>query len=448
MRLSTAGTLALIALLATTSFGSVAAAPSARAGTPSAGIEQPQATVEQSPTASTAEAATLADSYGNTEKRYAYASYGDQLDQIIRINVTDDGDTHWAIEHRVILDDEDEVDAFTDYAAAVTDGQRDADTDFPIQEFRQQASEASNSTNQDMSITDAGWNEYDVKPYEDAIETDDTDSTDYESAKIGIISYTFTWTNFATIEGDRIYFGEALQTDSNDYVISTLSSGQRLVIESPDNYGLDTPTQLTWNGPHEFSENELEIVFLRGAQPSTGIWGLITDGPVLAVIALVGIIAIIVLGRAVASRNGKTWDEVRSSLEGILSFERDESPDGEPGVAADSDAVRSGTESTGPPREPAADVPSEGEGTQFEFTEPVNEDIDPELLSDEERVQRMLTRNGGRMKQAAIVSETGWSNAKVSQLLSQMDEDDQIEKLRIGRENLITLPEVDPTEID
>ena len=45
------------------------------------------------------------------------------------------------------------------------------------------------------------------------------------------------------------------------------------------------------------------------------------------------------------------------------------------------------------------------------------------------------------MKQAQIVSETGWSNAKVSQLLSSMDDADRVDKLRIGRENLISLPE-------
>jgi hypothetical protein len=45
------------------------------------------------------------------------------------------------------------------------------------------------------------------------------------------------------------------------------------------------------------------------------------------------------------------------------------------------------------------------------------------------------------MRQAAIVDETGWSDAKVSQLLSAMAEDDRVEKLRLGRENLISLPE-------
>ena len=58
-----------------------------------------------------------------------------------------------------------------------------------------------------------------------------------------------------------------------------------------------------------------------------------------------------------------------------------------------------------------------------------------------ERVERLLDRNGGRMRQAAIVRETGWSDAKVSQLLSRMAEAGQVEKLRLGRENLISLPD-------
>ena len=61
---------------------------------------------------------------------------------------------------------------------------------------------------------------------------------------------------------------------------------------------------------------------------------------------------------------------------------------------------------------------------------------------------RLLEANDGRMKQGTIVEETGWSNAKVSQLLSAMDEADDIEKLRIGRENLISLPGEGVGDID
>ncbi len=71
-----------------------------------------------------------------------------------------------------------------------------------------------------------------------------------------------------------------------------------------------------------------------------------------------------------------------------------------------------------------------------------------DLLSDEERVEHLLKQNGGRMKQATIVKETNWSNAKVSQLLSAMNENNSVNKLRIGRENLITLPGEDVTDFD
>ncbi|MFC6990132.1 helix-turn-helix transcriptional regulator [Haloplanus sp. GCM10025708] len=73
--------------------------------------------------------------------------------------------------------------------------------------------------------------------------------------------------------------------------------------------------------------------------------------------------------------------------------------------------------------------------------EPEPAEPDVSLLSDEERVEHLLERNGGRMKQAQIVRETGWSDAKVSQLLSSMAEEDRVEKLRLGRENLISLPD-------
>lgn len=73
-------------------------------------------------------------------------------------------------------------------------------------------------------------------------------------------------------------------------------------------------------------------------------------------------------------------------------------------------------------------------------------DVDLDLLSDEERVELLLERNGGRMKQANIVKETGWSDAKVSQLLSAMADEERVEKLRLGRENLISLPDEDEDE--
>jgi uncharacterized membrane protein len=69
---------------------------------------------------------------------------------------------------------------------------------------------------------------------------------------------------------------------------------------------------------------------------------------------------------------------------------------------------------------------------------------DEELLTDEARVKKLLRENGGRMKQVNIVDETGWSKSKVSMLLSEMEEDGEISKLRVGRENIISLDGHEP----
>ena len=112
----------------------------------------------------------------------------------------------------------------------------------------------------------------------------------------------------------------------------------------------------------------------------------------------------------------------------------DGGPPGADGSAADQNATANGSGAGATAAAGGDPIDEAGEET--------------ELLSDEERVERLLEENGGRMKQANIVSETGWSNAKVSQLLSAMDEDGRIDKLRIGRENLISLPDEDVTDFE
>jgi uncharacterized membrane protein len=83
-----------------------------------------------------------------------------------------------------------------------------------------------------------------------------------------------------------------------------------------------------------------------------------------------------------------------------------------------------------------------GAGAAAESAEPAVPD--EELLTDEDRVIQMLEDSGGRMKQANIVDETGWSKSKVSMLLSDMEEDGDISKLRVGRENIVSLKGHEP----
>ena len=62
-----------------------------------------------------------------------------------------------------------------------------------------------------------------------------------------------------------------------------------------------------------------------------------------------------------------------------------------------------------------------------------------EQLSEKERIERLLKQNGSPMKQNQITEETGWSHTRVSQLISSMEEEGRLDKLRFGRENLISL---------
>ncbi|WP_228546427.1 helix-turn-helix transcriptional regulator [Halegenticoccus tardaugens] len=59
--------------------------------------------------------------------------------------------------------------------------------------------------------------------------------------------------------------------------------------------------------------------------------------------------------------------------------------------------------------------------------------------TDKDRIRQLVEDHDGRVKQSQIVEQVDWSKAKVSRLLSKLDEEGEITKLRIGRENLICL---------
>ena len=61
--------------------------------------------------------------------------------------------------------------------------------------------------------------------------------------------------------------------------------------------------------------------------------------------------------------------------------------------------------------------------------------------TDEERVHEVLDEHDGRVRQSVVVSETGWSKSKVSRVLSGMADDGAIQKIPIGRENVVVHPD-------
>lgn len=433
MRLSTAVSLALTVLLTMSAVGAVAATP-ATGLSPGPGSPVPDGSpLESQPSQSSLAGVTTvqdADDLGGAE------------DQVIRLSIDESGDAHWTIETRFFLSDDEAVEDFHSYADAVAAGERDVTYDRQL--FEALAAEAADRTDRSMAIRDAGWDDPTVRTLEDDphVDAEDVDLEDADEPQVGVISYSVTWTNFAATENDRIYVGDAFHSD--DGVWLSLTDTQRLVIERPDGYALDGGSLLEWEGPHEFERSELEMVFVQ-----TG-FSLGTIGWLLGVGAL--LIVAIIAGSYVATRRYPEDDLPEPVVRIADRVEDADVPERIADLRARVDLERGDSAATADTN--GGSVPADGDrderrgGTELEYQEPIESGIDPELLSDEERVLRLLKQNGGRMKQASIVEETGWSNAKVSQLLSQMDDDEEIEKLRIGRENLITLPDVDPTELD
>ncbi|ELZ09459.1 hypothetical protein C479_11595 [Halovivax asiaticus JCM 14624] len=361
---------------------------------------------------------------------------GDDRRQDIRVELLENGDASWTVEHHIVLRNESDRERFEVFAEEIRSGERDVRLDRSW--FEGFVPHAEAGTGRQMDIEDAGWDESVVRPASE-VGAYDADAVEPDT-QIGTIRYSVTWTNFAETDGDYLRLQETFLTASGTTWFPGLEPHQRLIIEGPDEHDIVTAPQgiennrIVWDGRTTLAPEDFDIVF----SSQTGVVGFIQDSWQL----LLGLLSLVAVGGGAlwyvrSTRNGE-WDEgerpdwwppiapVTTRLQGILA-----------GVNPADDTDERDT----------IDEPSP-EPTESGVTDEDHDTVDPELLSDEERVTHMLTENGGRMKQAAIVDETGWSNAKVSQLLSQMDEDDDIEKLRIGRENLITLPDVDPTQAE
>jgi hypothetical protein len=343
------------------------------------------------------------------------------------VQLQPDGDARWSVSTTLELSTANETAAFRTLADEFESGETPT---LGLSAFERAAQQASTATGRDMEIT--------------AVERTTASNATIENGT-GRLTLQFTWTAFANVTDDRLAVGDAFETPDGTW-LPGLDRGQQFVVRPPEGYGVFDASKppdngsVRWHGPTTFDAEPLSATFTggNGAGSSDGTDGG-TDGDggtdpgsrdsgSRSIVWLV--VATVLIGGAVAAYVFVQRDEGAVNPDA----ETDE-PTAE--TVADPTATDDGQQSP----EATVDDTGEVETTGTEETE-------TELLSDEERVERLLERNGGRMKQANIVKETGWSNAKVSQLLSAMDEDDQIDKLRIGRENLISFPDEDVTDLD
>lgn len=316
--------------------------------------------------------------------------------QTIRIDVTAAGDARISIIWSYPIETDEDHDAFERLATEFETGE--LDTGGTIELFERVIDAVDGETEREHAMAD--------------ISRDTTVDDD-----MATLILSFEWIGFARLVNDELAVDDAFLIGDETW-LPTLDERQQLEVHAPDGYAVvRSPASVVdgtvrWEGPVSFQPGELAFSYVPG-DPGTGdddpgpING--NDGLPLVTIGLAAALAVALL--ALAAVLVRRRDDIGSSrtlpLGGVFGTDTDidDYPDSQSAAPVDDD----------------------------------EEEIDPELLSDEERVIHLLEENDGRMKQASIVKETRWSNAKVSQLLSAMAEDGTIEKLRIGRENLITL---------
>ena len=329
--------------------------------------------------------------------RYESLEDGEMTDfdnENFEVTVHEDGDATWTFRYEKRLDDQEEVDAFQEFAEEFEESETDLSEQFETQ-AQALTETGSDRTDREMDATD----------FERS-----ADVEEQLNNQIGYVEMSFTWAEFATVDDATVTVGDVFERGLY------LGSGQTFVLEAGDGLSFQTvdpegsaqyaaatlaeADSVYWTGERNFLDGQPHAVFeIEGAGgPETAGNG---DSPLPWFTITGALLVVILLGGAFA------W--YRSSGD----------------EAGDEPATMTET----PPR---ADQPE---------PEPIP---DEDLLTDEDRVVNLIRENGGRMKQVHIVEETGWSKSKVSMLLSDMEEEGAISKLRVGRENIISLDGYEP----
>ncbi|MFC3478864.1 helix-turn-helix transcriptional regulator [Halobacterium litoreum] len=327
-----------------------------------------------------------------------------------------DGDADWQFTYRMRLTNENETAAFEELQDDVQ-----ANTSTYVDRFRSRITEtvasAESATGRNMSVGNVS-----VSTRVNSLNED----------SLGVVTYSFEWGSFAAVEGDTVAAGDALEGFYLDNETS-------LTVSWPDGYEAaeidpegERPREdaVVWSGPLEFGAGQPSVVVAPSDEETTTEDNTVdltdTEGgpsdansggaPSLATLAggLLVVLAVAGGGWLYWSRNG------RDEGDGPVPTPGDTGGGGAAAAAADD-----GDEDAGEPSESEQNEPP------------------AELLSNEERVERFLESQGGRAKQQAVVEELGWTEAKTSQVVKQMREDDQLESFRIGRENVLKLPDAD-----
>ena len=326
------------------------------------------------------------------------------------ITVHENGSATWTFRYELRLD-EDNDSATQENFEAFAEEFESEETGMYVQ-FREQAAAMVDGNDQiDREMEASNFNR--------------SATVDGQLNSIGVVEMSFQWDGFAETDDGAVVVGDVFQDlyITDDQSIAIQPGGdlefQRAEPE-PDYVGtsLSDASSIQWSGEQEFLDGQPYVVLEEPGAGSTGDSGTLSDGTIAGDGLLPWALALFVLALGLAA--GAVWYR-RSS----------------------GDAVGSSSTATGPTDDSNDTLEAT---TRDGIDEPATADplSDEELLTDEDRVVTLIRENGGRMKQVNIVEETGWSKSKVSMLLSDMEEDGTISKLRVGRENIISLEGFEP----
>ncbi|WP_049901077.1 hypothetical protein [Natrinema sp. J7-1] len=247
----------------------------------------------------------------------------------------------------------------------------------------------------------------------------------------GVVEMSFTWTNFAAVDGETIVVGDVFRGLylAPDQSLELEAGGDlrfRSVSPNPpsqyDGGSLENATSIGWSGEQQFDDGRPRAELTSS---TSGAVGSDEQGPAGAMSGDRGwyLAALLVVGVGIAAA---VW--YRRYGPGTGDAPADTAMDRSAGRPPEPDVA--GGSSTGNGAADSADAGAALSGK--------------DLMPDEDRVVALIRENGGRMKQVNIVEETGWSKSKVSMLLSDMEDEGTISKLRVGRENIISLEGFEP----
>ena len=322
---------------------------------------------------------------------------------VTRIEVFENGSARWTIQIRTRLDTSQRVNEYTAFQSRFRN-----DTPEYLGPFRSRmrgvVANAENATGRQMRATNF------------------TASTSIQEVprRWGVVTYDFTWTNFAAQESGQVIVGDIFQggffLTANDTIQIVGPDGYeaRRADPNPDSRETDI---VTWHGREDFADAHPRVVFAPLSEQTTGNdTEKTSDTPSsgggtplqdIGGIAIAGIVVVVLLGLGGAVMYGRRNSDTDDSdgLTKRTGGQAGEAPTGDRNLGPD------------------------GRETQ------------EAVLTDEERVLELLNANGGRMRQAAIAEEFDWSASKTSRVVGRLSDEGSVEKLQLGRENLVTLPD-------